>query len=721
MTDDVTGARKGDYLILGTLGAGGMGKVYKVRNTLSDRVEAMKVLLPDLSEQQDLADRFLREIKVLASLHHPNIAELRTALTINNQLVMIMEYVEGATLAARLQQGPIRYADALVYFDQVLAALSCAHAQRIVHRDIKPANIMLAPYGVVKLMDFGIARSGNDHGLTMTGTTLGSVAYMSPEQVRCEPLDGRSDLYSIGVSLYETITGQRPYVSDNNFEVMQAHLQIPATPPLELKPDIPPALSQLILMAMAKDPAHRFQTADALRAALRSVAPALGEPTPIPAMVTDSALDLTAPPTPRTAAPSTPRAATARPVTARPVTARPVTAQPLASAAPSVPLAATIPLSGAAQQHSPANALAPSPGHSPAHPQPQFAAAATEQANAGNRRGIFVALSALGVVVMLITGGFSARRWLHAHSFDRSTTASPSPPTTAPTVDPGPAAVAPVTPAAQTAPNDDPAAAVLKALPCKTDDWRCWSKLPDGTPGKAGDGCEREAAASRADDANTDCSAARHFSTGRIAAQRGASGSAAAERATTNRSTTEHAAANSVVAAAGQPRGGTVHTENRGNRRATCGVGARRVRRAFQPREQGERTHRGAAAGRTAAARGRCSGAAARAELPATSAECAADCRRAKRAEIYGTSGRGINEDREDYRTLGLFSSDVAIGHCIDGALKCAATNSKHIQHLDPRSFFRKLRRYCLETLMKYRSVATSKSFFFRGVFIVCQ
>ena len=484
MTDDVTGARKGDYLILGTLGAGGMGKVYKVRNTLSDRVEAMKVLLPDLSEQQDLADRFLREIKVLASLHHPNIAELRTALTINNQLVMIMEYVEGATLAARLQQGPIRYADALVYFDQVLAALSCAHAQRIVHRDIKPANIMLAPYGVVKLMDFGIARSGNDHGLTMTGTTLGSVAYMSPEQVRCEPLDGRSDLYSIGVSLYETITGQRPYVSDNNFEVMQAHLQIPATPPLELKPDIPPALSQLILMAMAKDPAHRFQTADALRAALRSVAPALGEPTPIPAMVTDSALDLTAPPTPRTAAPSTPRAATARPVTARPVTARPVTAQPLASAAPSAPLAATIPLSGAAQQHSPANALAHSAGHSPAHPQPQFAAAATEQANAGNRRGIFVGLSALGVVVMLITGGFSARRWLHAHSLDRSTTASPSPPTTAPTVDPGPAAVAPVTPAAQTAPNDDPAAAVLKALPCKTDDWRCWSKLPDGAPGK---------------------------------------------------------------------------------------------------------------------------------------------------------------------------------------------------------------------------------------------
>ena len=326
MTDDVTGARKGDYLILGTLGAGGMGKVYKVRNTLSDRVEAMKVLLPDLSEQQELADRFLREIKVLASLHHPNIAELRTALTIGNQLVMIMEYVEGTTLASRLQQGDMRYADALACFDQVLAALSCAHAQRIVHRDIKPANVMLAPYGIVKLMDFGIARSGNDMGLTMTGTTLGSVAYMSPEQVRCEPLDGRSDLYSVGVSLYETVTGQRPYVSDNNFEVMQAHLQVPPTPPIDLKSDIPPGLNQLILMAMAKNPAQRFQTADAMRGALRSVAPFLGEPTPFAPEIPESTLDMSAQQTPFPARPSTPRSVTARPVAQQPITARPVTA-----------------------------------------------------------------------------------------------------------------------------------------------------------------------------------------------------------------------------------------------------------------------------------------------------------------------------------------------------------------------------------------------------------
>jgi serine/threonine protein kinase len=453
MTDDVTGARKGDYLILGTLGAGGMGKVYKVRNTLSDRVEAMKVLLPDLSEQQELADRFLREIKVLASLHHPNIAELRTALTIGNQLVMIMEYVEGTTLASRLQQGDMRYADALACFDQVLAALSCAHAQRVVHRDIKPANIMLAPYGVVKLMDFGIARSGNDMGLTMTGTTLGSVAYMSPEQVRCEPLDGRSDLYSVGVSLYETITGQRPYVSDNNFEVMQAHLQVPATPPIDLKPDIPPGLNQLILMAMAKNPAQRFQTADAMRGALRSVAPVLGEPTPFAPEIPESTLDMSAQQTPYPARPSTPRSATARPVaqqpiTARPVTARPVTAQPVAARplAPtpsSVPLAPTIPLSGSAHQypepHLPAAAVAAAPG----------------QASTANRRGLYIALSAVAVLVVLVAAGFGAKRWLGSRPSENSTTTpvdNPAPAAPAPAVD---ATAAPVTPAVQTVPAAD--------------------------------------------------------------------------------------------------------------------------------------------------------------------------------------------------------------------------------------------------------------------------
>jgi eukaryotic-like serine/threonine-protein kinase len=247
MSDETAFTRKGDYEILGVLGAGGMGKVYKVRNMLSDRVEAMKVLLPNLADQKDLADRFLREIKVLASLNHPNIAALRIALMIDNQLVMIMEYVEGITLAAHLEQEKISWGNALNYMDQVLAALSYAHKQNVIHRDIKPANMMLTPSGAIKLMDFGIARSGSDLGLTVTGTTVGSLAYMSPEQVKCEPIDARSDLYSVGVSLYEMVTGQKPFKGDSNFSIMQAQLQQAPRPPVELSADLPASLNQIIL------------------------------------------------------------------------------------------------------------------------------------------------------------------------------------------------------------------------------------------------------------------------------------------------------------------------------------------------------------------------------------------------------------------------------------------------------------------------------------------
>jgi serine/threonine protein kinase len=272
MSQDYTaGQRLGDYEILGILGAGGMGKVYKVRNTISDRVEAMKILLPDLAGQKDLADRFLREIKVLASLNHPNIAALRTALTLDNQLVMIMEFVDGVTLSSRLHQGAIPPTLAVKYIDQVLDALSYAHKQNIIHRDIKPANMMLTPDGSVKLMDFGIARSATDRSLTLTGTTLGSLNYMPPEQVKGDPADNRSDLYSLGVSLYEMVTGQLPFQADSNYAMMAAHLQEVPKPPIVLRPGIPQALNQIIVMALAKDPGQRFQSADAFRGALKSV------------------------------------------------------------------------------------------------------------------------------------------------------------------------------------------------------------------------------------------------------------------------------------------------------------------------------------------------------------------------------------------------------------------------------------------------------------------
>src|SRR5271166_1311821 len=265
------GQHIGDYEILSVLGLGGMGKVYKVRNVISDRVEAMKILLPDLTSHQSLADRFLREIRLLASLNHPNIASLRTALTYNNQLVMIMEFVEGETLANRMSRAPISTAEAVNYADQVLSALSYAHKQNIIHRDIKPANMMLTPQGIVKLMDFGIARSSSDGTLTTTGTTLGSLNYMPPEQVRGEAADARSDIYSFGVSLYEMLTGRLPFHCDSQYSLMTAHLNEVPPEPITLRGDLPPGLNDIIMLAIAKDPANRFQTADAFRAALSSV------------------------------------------------------------------------------------------------------------------------------------------------------------------------------------------------------------------------------------------------------------------------------------------------------------------------------------------------------------------------------------------------------------------------------------------------------------------
>jgi serine/threonine protein kinase len=272
MTAEFTvGQSVGDYEVLSILGLGGMGKVYKVRNVISDRVEAMKVLLPDLNSHQSLADRFLREIRLLASLNHPNIAALRTALTYENQLVMIMEFVEGETLANRIARAPISTSEAVNYSEQILSALSYAHKHNIIHRDIKPANMMLTPQGVVKLMDFGIARSGTDGSLTSTGTTLGSLNYMPPEQVRGEAADARSDVYSFGISLYELLTGKLPFQGDSQYSLMTAQLNQQPASPISLRADVPPALNEIILMAMAKEPADRFQSADAFCNALKSV------------------------------------------------------------------------------------------------------------------------------------------------------------------------------------------------------------------------------------------------------------------------------------------------------------------------------------------------------------------------------------------------------------------------------------------------------------------
>ncbi len=313
--DFVPGQRLGDYEILGTLGSGGMGKVYRVRNVISDRVEAMKVLLANLAGQKELADRFLREIKLLAALDHPNIASLYSALTLDDQLVMLMEYLDGVTVASRLEAGPIPPTDAIHYSKQILSALGYAHKLNVIHRDVKPSNMMLTAQGVVKLMDFGIARPNNDLGMTLTGTTLGSLNYMSPEQVRGSEVDARSDLYSFGVSLYEMVTGQLPFQGNSNYSVMSAHIEQAPPPPINLRPDLPKGLNEIILMSMAKEPKDRFQSDEAFANALETVLTGAAPPAPRPrtaaaAVAAPAALSAAQPPAAPTQ-PSTTAAAAA--------------------------------------------------------------------------------------------------------------------------------------------------------------------------------------------------------------------------------------------------------------------------------------------------------------------------------------------------------------------------------------------------------------------------
>jgi serine/threonine-protein kinase len=265
------GQHVGDYEIVSILGKGGLGQVYEARHVISQRCEALKVLLADERAGVEMGERFRREIQLLGALSHPNIASLHNAFYFEGQLVMVMELVKGKTLREKSAEVRIPVPTVLQYTRQVLSALDYAHCHGVVHRDVKPTNIMITELDQTKLLDFGIAISDRSAELTAPGFMLGSVNYMSPEQIAGDKATTRSDIYAVGVMLYEILTGTLPAKGENNFEIMRAHMNERPVPPAEIDPRLPLTLSNAILKALEKGPSDRFAAARDFLAALDAI------------------------------------------------------------------------------------------------------------------------------------------------------------------------------------------------------------------------------------------------------------------------------------------------------------------------------------------------------------------------------------------------------------------------------------------------------------------
>jgi serine/threonine-protein kinase len=265
------------YEIVEVLGSSKLGVAYKVRNVFAQRFEVLKILPKGGQDNEEQTARFLREIKVHARLVHPHIVTFYNAREIEGQLVMTTEYVPGITVAERLEVGPIASKDAVKYACHALSALECAHESGIIHRGLTAASLVITTEGIVRLSGFGLAKSIGDPQLTAVGTVVGALRYISPEQVQGTALDARCDIYSLGVVFYEMLTGKLPFEGKGQFEIMLAHVNAAPSHPNDVNADVAREVGDIVLKALAKEPAQRFQTAQEFREALEHGGAAHGQ------------------------------------------------------------------------------------------------------------------------------------------------------------------------------------------------------------------------------------------------------------------------------------------------------------------------------------------------------------------------------------------------------------------------------------------------------------